>query len=95
LARHRRPLRGGSASGATYVLRSQGMRVRILSLLAIQFSKTERHPPIRSEAPNRALNAWSESRRQPACVKEGGVFTSAAPARQVLSPTFSARWSYT
>jgi hypothetical protein len=92
LARHRRPLRGGSASGASCVLRSQGMRVRILSLLAIQFSKTERRPPIRSQAPSRALNAWSESRRQPACVKEGGVFTSAALARQEHTSNFL-RWS--
>jgi hypothetical protein len=71
LARHRRPLRGGSASGASCVLRSQGMRVRILSLLAIQFSKTERHPPIRSEAPSRALNAWSESLRTTG-LRQGG-----------------------
>ena len=70
--------------GASCVLRSQGMRVRILSLLAIQFSKTERRHPIRSRAPFRALNAWSESRGQPACVKEGGVSTSAAPACQEI-----------
>lgn len=38
---------------------------------------------MRSRAPFRALNAWSESRGRPACVKEGGVFTSATPARQV------------
>jgi hypothetical protein len=64
------------------------MRVRILSLLAIQFSKTERRPSMRSRAPFRALIAWSESLGQPACFKEGGVFTTAVPVSQVRCSNF-------
>ena len=56
--------------------------IKPITLLAIQFSKTERYPSIRDAALEPSLVRVAESRRLPAASRRGGVSTSAAPCRQ-------------